>query len=372
MPAFTGQLNANEIYLAIFNFLISMQIFDIDLAEPTLANALRVDGTLYGDTKTFYSMDIQGNYPWGNDAEAPRLLNLNRNRSQKVQSITLDTFRQAFVTTDNVLSKRGFSGEGNFSQFNGIIKNSISQSKSVYDNGLINTFIGTQRSSAPAANIVISTAGLISPTTAKDQEAVNRMTAQAIAKQFADLAVDLADNRRDFNELGYLRSVKMSSLAVAWNASAYNKMLYTDLPTIFNKDNLKPIQHYLLPARFFGNVLTSAGVANGTTTRSMLHLCFKADGTVATGSDIDQAVLFIYQGDLLPVGYYYGANEAYVADSTVACKIFPHEAVPFMSAFESGSEFTNARSLTQNTYLTWGHNTLERLLEKPFITMSVV
>jgi hypothetical protein len=43
-----------------------------------------------------------------------------------------------------------------------------------------------------------------------------------------------------------------------------------------------------------------------------------------------------------------------------------------MSAFEVGTSFFNARSLTTNHYLTFGHNTLERLVDKPFITVKVV
>jgi hypothetical protein len=41
-----------------------------------------------------------------------------------------------------------------------------------------------------------------------------------------------------------------------------------------------------------------------------------------------------------------------------------------MSAFEVGTSFFNARSLTSNHYLTFGHNTLERLVDKPFITVT--
>ena len=51
MAKFAGTLTANEIYTALYNMIISQRVYDITTADPSLANALRVDGTLYGDTK---------------------------------------------------------------------------------------------------------------------------------------------------------------------------------------------------------------------------------------------------------------------------------------------------------------------------------
>ena len=58
----------------------------------------------------------------------------------------------------------------------------------------------------------------------------------------------------------------------------------------------------------------------------------------------------------------------YVEDNTIVLKIVHKDAVPYMSGFEAGTSFFNPRSLTENHYLTFGHNTLEALHDKPFIT----
>ena len=42
-----------------------------------------------------------------------------------------------------------------------------------------------------------------------------------------------------------------------------------------------------------------------------------------------------------------------------------------MSSFEAGTSFFNPRSLTENHYLTFGHNTITALHDKPFITLKV-
>ena len=46
-------LNTNEIFNALYNMIISQQVFadNIKGAKSTLVDMARVDGTLYGDTK---------------------------------------------------------------------------------------------------------------------------------------------------------------------------------------------------------------------------------------------------------------------------------------------------------------------------------
>ena len=58
MPAFAGKLNPNEIYGAIYNMIISQQVFADNIfdTKASLVDMSRVDGGLYGDTKLFYSI----------------------------------------------------------------------------------------------------------------------------------------------------------------------------------------------------------------------------------------------------------------------------------------------------------------------------
>lgn len=371
MAKFAGTLTANEIYTALYNMIISQRVYDITTADPSLANALRVDGTLYGDTKLYTSMDVGESYDWQNDAEAANLLKLNRNKTQYTQAIKLDKFRQTNVTVDNYLSKRAWMSEGSFNDFNGVLLASLSGVKRIYDNGIVNTFVGTQESAASSGVITITkpTAG-----TNDTAESTNRLTAQLVAEQFADLAVDLGDNTRAYNELGYTRSTPISECAVVWNAAIYNKILKVDLPTIFHKDGLEPKATFVLPARYFGKV--NAAATNGNTATITT-----ADGRTVPGpgkngavrSLIEQTIgsIHYFPGDAIASGASAPAGTSYTEDSAnTVCKIFPLEAVPFMSSFETGTMFNNPRSLTDTHYLTWGHNTLERIKEKPFVTMK--
>lgn len=51
-----GKLTVNEIFGSIFNMIISQQVFADNIAgtHAELVNMMRVDGTLYGDTKLYY------------------------------------------------------------------------------------------------------------------------------------------------------------------------------------------------------------------------------------------------------------------------------------------------------------------------------
>lgn len=58
MGAFTGQLNTNEIYSALYNMIISQEVFDRIGDSSELVDKAKVDGSLYGDTKLFYAADV--------------------------------------------------------------------------------------------------------------------------------------------------------------------------------------------------------------------------------------------------------------------------------------------------------------------------
>ena len=73
-------------------------------------------------------------------------------------------------------------------------------------------------------------------------------------------------------------------------------------------------------------------------------------------------------GDVIPAGVEIAAGEGYTVDPDIICKIVV-KLPPFMSAFEVGTSFFNPRSLTENHYLTFGHNTLAALKNYPFVTL---
>lgn len=364
MATFLGQLNSNEIFAALYNMIISQQVFADNIAttQSELVNMAKVDGSLYGDQKLFYATDILGSDEWGNDAEAINLLALHRPAAPDVQAIVLDQFRQISLTVDNYLSKRAWGTEGAFSSFNSVMLGWIGETKRIYEAKLFNTFIGTNRADGTAQNITITfTAGDTAEETA-------RLEAQTIAKTLANTYVALADAGREYNDLGNYRSFGKEDMVVVWNAEYVNEITKMDLPTVFHKDLDLSFTH-TLPAKYFGTVKTAGGTApsGNSTIRSLVERDYN---TVKRDHPDYVKSLHIFPGDLVPAGQAYEAYEAYEEDAKVICKMYHKRAVPFMSAFEVGTSFFNPKSLTENRYLTWGYNTLENLANYPFITIS--
>lgn len=335
---FNGQLNSNEIFGAIYNMIISQQVFADNIAGTfgELVDEARVDGSLYGDTKLYYSTDVLQSVDWNNDDEAKNLLNTHRPPSPKVQKITLDQFRQIALTLDEYLSKRSFSDEGAFAQFNSVMAAWITDTKTVYDATIYNTFIGTEVSKIGKQFQEVDLSSIT-----ETGEEKNRLEAESIAKKIADIFVELKDISRDYNDYGCLRSYNPSKLKVVWNSEWINKIEKRDLPTIFHNEGLiDKFAEHNLPSRYFGDLLTKAGTApaDNTTVRSTIEKDFNTVKRDATGYDPKKHV---FAGDLLPSGQAYDAYEAYTENSDIICKIIANDSVPYMSAFEVGTSYSS-------------------------------
>lgn len=351
MPvAFTGQLRPNEIFGTLYNMIISQHVYadNIKGTYGDLASRFRTDGSMYGDSKIYYATDILKSVPWTQDGEAPNgesftnILETHRPAAPKQQIITISNFRQIALTVDNYMSKRAWGTEGAFSSFNSVMLGWIRDTKKVYDSTMINAFVGTTE----------STIGEQSQTIAPVDGQNDALT---VAVALADLLVALKDVSRDYNDYGYIRSYDESDLLVVFNSKIWNQLRKADLPVIFHKEGLMDeFEKVILPARYFGEVITSGGTSNGT------------QRTLVEG---DFGGKHLFPGDIIPNGAEYKANEAYTEDDTIAFKVMHKNSVPFMSAFETGTSFFNPRNLSENHYLTWGYSDLDYLANYPFITV---
>ncbi len=389
--AFT--LNPNEIFASIANMIISQEVFADNLGKhQALVDKARVDGGLFGDKKLYYATDVLKSKAWGNDAEASNLLAIERPKDPLVQDITLDVFRQISITVDNYLSKRAWSTEGAFSSFQSVMLGWMRDTKKVYDGTLYNVFIGTTETTEGEQDITCDLTTAIGSATGEE---ANRLEAEAIAQCIADLLVKMGDYSRDYNDYLYLRSYADEGIKVIWNADFVNKIRKVDLPTIFHKEGLvDKFEEDIMPSRYFGRAVAAGDKGSGkmigtdgTYDNTKGTLRAKVEKDVAGGSGSASAVpdssgkavpaKHVFPGDLIPNGVTVKAggdfeeDEVYVATDDVICKVLV-KLPPMMSAFEVGTSFFNPKSLTENHYLTWGHNTLEYLKNYPFITIKKI
>lgn len=349
---YNGQLLQNSVMTSLYNMIIGQQVF-ADIVKGTygsLADLFKTEGSMYGDTKLFYSVQLGHVEDWAKDNEASNLLALNRPADPNCQAVVIDQFKKIWLTVDNFCSKAAFGTEGVFSQFNSVILGTLRDTKRVYEAKLMNVAVGTMET-----NVGEQTKTITLPTVT--DEATARQEAQAIAKEIADIFIDLKDVTSNYNDLGYDRSYDEDDFVVVFNSDYFTKVTKCDLPTIFHKDNLiEKLGQYVLPARYFGTVSSATTSEEGA--RSM----------------IEQKIgnKWYRPGDVIETGSTVAANTTYTENAKVICKIIHKDAIKFMSSFSTMTEFFNPRSLTQNHYLIFGYSDPKksRLAEFPFITVK--
>lgn len=343
MATFNGTLRSNEIFTALYNMIISQEVFADNIKGSDLVDQARVDGGLYGDTKLYYSTDALASAAWGNDAEAANLLDIARPQPPKCQSIVLDVFRQISLTVDNYLSKRAWADEGSFSSFNSVMLGWLRDTKKVYDGTTYNCYVGTAQGQADKSLVEVTVA-----------EGENE--AQVIANTLADVITEMTDYNRDFNDYKQLRRYSEDEIKIIFNAKKINKIKTIDLPVIFDNAGLKAtFSKEVLPAKYFGTVNTGSKVADANT-RSL----------------VEQTIggVHYFAGDKIATGATAPEGTSYQEDDKIVCKIVT-KLPPYMSAFEVGTSFFNPKSLTENHYLTFGHNTIEYLKAYPMVTVKL-
>lgn len=362
-----GSLNANEIFTTIYNMIVRQDVVSKNIGNTfkSLVDLFRVEGSRYGDTYLRYSTNALRTYKYEPDTSGQlNVLAVHRPADPFVQAVVLDQFRWIPVTIDSYLTKRAFSTESVFSTFNSVCLQWLRDTKSIYESTLMNSYAGTIETSEGSQQQEVDLSGITAAATTTDEEAMNRLVAEMIAEKLADIMVAVKDplTGKDFNDLGYYRSWDDSDFVIVWNANWVNKIRKLLEPTIFHKDGLLGIEDkYVLPGFYFGTVNTSSGTA-----------------TAGTRSLIEQEIggVHYWPGEEIASGASYLANTTYqensdpATDGSVICKIIHKEAIPFMDGFETQTEFINAKNLSQNHYLHFGHSKPDRFYDLPLITVK--
>ena len=375
--AFT--LNPNDIFASIGNMIISQEVYADNLGKhQTLVDKGRVDGSLFGDKKLYYATDILKTHAWLNDSEAGNLLSIDRPDDPEVQDITLDVFRQIRLTVDNYLTKRAWSDEGSFSAFNSVMLGWMRETKRVYDGTLYNVYIGCTETSTGEQSQTVTLSGT--------------NDGQTIAEKVANILVAMGDYSRDYNDYQFMRSYSPGDVKAVWNSKFVNKIRKVDTPTIFHREGLvDKLDEDVLPAKYFGTIITSSNISSYSDSTPAPGKPIDSDnnqytpgsnnvnGTLRAAVEKEVTVggndYHLFPGEEIPSGATIVASgnfepgEVYIEDPKVICKLLVRW-VPYMSAFEVGTSFFNPRSLTENHYLTFGHNTLEYLKNYPFVTLK--
>lgn len=355
--AFNKTLNTNELYESLANMIINQEVFsnNIGNVNNSLLNAAMEDVGQYGDTKLFYNVDCLSSSPWLGLEEAANLLDTDLGPDPVVESFTISNMRQIRLTTLGFLSKRAFSNEGVYSQFNDVLKQSITDTKNVSMNAEYNAFIGTAGSGIHPDTGNAYGKKVLASLSADVPDAL------AIAKTVADIIAQLTDPSRQWNDLGFMRSYKKEDIVIVWSSRWANIITAENAPVIFQKiENLFDFK-YVLPESYFGDIDDSGGITTGVE-RAMIEKTF------TDADDPENKKYHVFAGELIPANCDYSGNEVYTPNDFYVCKIFV-KLPPVLTSLGQMTEFFNPRSLSKNYYYTYAYSDFKTLLGYPCITV---
>lgn len=368
MATYSGQLNQNEIISTLFNSIISWQVTpnNLDIGYNSLEGRFEVEGSQYGDTKLYTSTDIGDVYSYEADTDDQvNVLKLYRPKDPYTQAIELKDFYYYPLTIDSYLSKR--IGENLYGDVNASFVQWMSTAKDVEKVTRFNAFVGTEKSDH--ADVEVDFSGIITPVSTVDDESANRQRAQAIAATLSALETDISDIGTTYNDIGFTRAYAPENLIVVWNAAWYNYLKKYALSSSLLKDGLLELKREnVLPARYFGTVNASSTTATAGT-RALKHLVIEETSGGVTTVHRYRAGDQIKVGLTVPAGASYQETSAPGTDGSIICKVIHKDSAPYMAAFETTSEFFNAKNLSTNKYLHFGLSDLKHREDLPWLTV---
>ena len=346
MAAFTGQLNVNHIQSALYNMIISQDILGGSIRNNyNLVDRAKDEAGLYGDTKLYIDVPNLTPANWVQDSEdAVNLLKLHRPAAPKTQALVINVFKQVALTKDDYLSKQAFGTQGAFVQYQSILDSRLNKTKEVYLNKTYNTFLGNVSGEVDLE--VDLTEG-------------NNSAGENMAYAISNLIDDMKDYNTKYTANGFERAFGEDEITIVWNNRFINAIRKIDLPSIFHDDALQKVFiGDTLPSRYFGEANAHTTSVEGDRATHDLYL------TTTVAGDT-----YVAAGDLIPAGLTIVAGDAYTVDADVICKVFT-KLPPMLEAFSVGTSFFNAKNLSTNMYLTFGHSTLEPLDSQAIVTIK--
>lgn len=390
--AYNGHLNANHIQSALFNMIIAQDIIGGSIhANYNIVDKAKEQAGLLGDTVLKIDTPVLTPVNWSQDsADAVNLLALDRPGAPKTQAITIDVFKQVRLTKDDYLSKQAFGTEGAFAAYQSVLDSRLSKSKETYLNKTYNTFIGTV-----AGNEV--TTSFTPVTYSIDVDANSDTVGQNVAYGLTMLVDDMKDYNTKYTANGFERAFSDADIHIVWNNKYINQVRKIDTPVLYNPGVVNEVfKGDVLPSKYFGTVITSANVsdfsaATPTTgkpidsdTGAYTPGSNNANGTIRAAKDLykpfgaDGATVYIPAGAEIPANKTIGASvtdflygEVYIEQADIICKVFT-KLPAVLEAFSVGTNFFNAKNLSTNMYLTFGHNTLVPLDSEAIVTVKAI
>lgn len=379
MALHAQRLNANQVYSSLFNLIRLVGVLGAKLKiDNSNAARFKMEGGQYEDTIYWVSCDVLASKIF--DPDDTNVLTPEQKVTPNYKTITVDKARQiGLYLPTYFLSRQAFQSAGYFDEFNALAQSMIQKTRKLYDQRLVDTYIGTTESAVGKQTQTVTLSG-------SDAQA----DTLAIAEKVSNILFEMADTTRDYNDRQYISAFDKEAVDIYWNSVYYSSMMKVGLPVTFNKDGVLESGR-TLPARYFGTPITASNYSTySASTPAAGKPIDSDDGTYVPGSgnangtlraleEMDVTVsgttTHIFPADELPAGavvYSSGAVQipCYIVNPKVICKIISKDACKYVSSIESETEFINGKNHSRNLYLTFRYADPDRLPEETWTTLK--
>lgn len=362
MAQFSGTLNTNVWHDTLFNAYLLVKTISNTLAiDNTYASRFREDADLYHDK--FVYTDYNRLNVRDFDVNDTNVLAKEQVGEVKQQEIVVTEAKQIGFTSGPWLKKAAWQSEGAYSEFQSNLDATVDETRRMYEMQLMNTYLGAVLES----KVGIQAQTITLPTIEGDTEATNRLQAQTICNEIANLFDVLEDPATDNTDNGYWHSFTRDDFYVIFNSKYRNKILNIDLPTIFDNAGLKSsFAKDSLLSKYFGKVNSSVKTT-GTTKK--YYAADEVDVKDSAGKSYH-----LKPGQLIPDNVTIGDGTTlsvpcYEKDDKIICKIVHKDGIKFLNAMETSTEFFNSKNLSTNRYTTFAFAKPAYLQAYPLITI---
>ena len=379
MALHAQRLNANTVYSSLFNLIRLVGVLGAKLQiDNSNASRYKMEGGRYEDTLYWVSCDVLTSKAF--DPTDANVLAPEQKVVPAYKTITVDTVRQIGLNLPTYfLSSQAFQTAGYFDEFTALAQSMIQKTRKLYDQRLVDTYIGTTESTVGKQTQTVTLGG-------SDAQA----DTLAIAEAVSNILFEMADTTRDYNDRQYMSAFGKDAVDILWNSKFYSKMIKVGLPVTFNKDGVLE-NGRTLPARYFGTPITASNYSTySAATPAAGKPIDSDDGTYVPGSNNANGTLralaeqditvsgtdyHVFPGDELPAGavvYSSGAVQipCYIENPKVICKIISKDGAKYVSAIETETEFVNGKNHSRNMYLTFMYGGPDRLPEETWTTLK--
>lgn len=379
MALHAQRLNANTVYSSLFNLIRLVGVLGAKLQiDNSNASRYKMEGGRYEDTLYWVSCDVLTSKAF--DPTDANVLAPEQKVVPAYKTITVDTVRQIGLNLPTYfLSSQAFQTAGYFDEFTALAQSMIQKTRKLYDQRLVDTYIGTTESAVGKQTQTVTLSG-------SDAQA----DTLAIAEAVSNILFEMADTTRDYNDRQYMSAFEKDAVDILWNSKFYSKMMKVGLPVTFNKDGVLE-NGRTLPARYFGTPITTSNYSTySASTPAAGKPIDSDDGTYVPGSNnangtlralaeqditVSGTTTHVFPGDELPAGAVVYASSAvqipcYIENPKVICKIISKDGAKYVSAIETETEFVNGKNHSRNMYLTFMYGGPDRLPEETWTTLK--